>query len=154
LQGQIVIRAVENVTNQAAQVTQAVKNRQRELRKLSRALPMQENRYARLPQLSRNRQNRTGYYRICSKCQRTGGSCDNAVKEQTQGIEDIIRVLRMQESRCVSYHTVKEQAKQGQNIVTAVENVANQAAQITNATKEQAHGVEDIIKSVANAVNR
>jgi len=28
---------------------------------------------------------------------------------------------------------------------------ANQAAQITNATKEQAHGVEDIIKSVANA---
>jgi len=32
---------------------------------------------------------------------------------------------------------VKEQAQQGQNIVTAVENVTNQVSQVTQAAKEQ-----------------
>jgi len=39
---------------------------------------------------------------------------------------------------------VKEQAEQGQNIVTAVENVTRQAAQMTDVTKEQAKAVEDM----------
>jgi len=41
---------------------------------------------------------------------------------------------------------VKEQAKQGQNIVVAVENVNRQAAQVAQAAKEQTQGVEEIIK--------
>jgi len=40
---------------------------------------------------------------------------------------------------------------QGQIVIRAVENVTNQAAQVTQAVKEQAAGVEEIIKSVADA---
>jgi len=43
---------------------------------------------------------------------------------------------------------VKEQAKQGQNIVQSIENVTQQTAQVAAAVKEQTAGVEEIIKGV------
>jgi len=58
LQGQIVIKAVENVTNQAAQVTQAVKEQAAGAEELSGTLQMRENRYARLLLPSKNKPGR------------------------------------------------------------------------------------------------
>jgi len=58
LQGQIVIRAVENVTNQAAQVTQAVKEQAAGVEEIIKSVADAREQVRQITQLSRNRQNR------------------------------------------------------------------------------------------------
>jgi len=48
----------------------------------------------------------------------------------------------------------EEQNKGSMKIIEAVNMVTNQASQVTQATKEQAASVENIVKGVANARDR
>jgi len=48
----------------------------------------------------------------------------------------------------------EEQNKGSMKIIDAVNMVTNQAAQVTQATKEQAASVENIVRGVANARSR